>query len=128
MFQKTGRTALLLAAAVQLLVLLPYAGEAHAQHRDGYRSGWDRDHHDRQRDERERRERDRERDRRDDAKAKGVVVGVVGAAVVAGVIAAAAKRERESRERADYCMNRYGNYDRRNDSYRGPDGYTHPCR
>jgi len=53
---------------------------------------------------------------------------VVGAAVVAGVIAAAAKREREVRERADYCMNRYGNYDRRNDIYRGTDGYTYPCR
>ena len=56
-----------------------------------------------------------------------VVVGV-GAAVVAGVIAAAAKRERETRERADYCIRRYGNYDRRNDTYRGADGYTYPCR
>ncbi|HBS56833.1 MAG TPA: hypothetical protein DEA38_14050 [Stenotrophomonas sp.] len=128
MFQKTGRSALLLAAAVQMLVLLPYAGTAQAQHRDGYRSGWDRGYEDRQRDERERRERERERDRRDDAKARGVVVGVVGAAVVAGVIAAAAKRERENRERADYCMQRYGNYDRRNDTYRGSDGYSYPCR
>ena len=54
-----------------------------------------------------------------------MVVGVVGAALVAGVIAAAAKRERETRERADYCMNRYGNYDRRTDSYRDRDGYTY---
>lgn len=128
MVEKTGRSAWLLAAAVQFLVLLPYAGPAQAQHRDGYRSGWDRGYEDRQRDERERRERERERDRRDDAKAKGVVVGVVGAAVVAGVIAAAAKRERENRERANYCMNRYGNYDRRNDTYRGSDGYSYPCR
>ena len=57
-----------------------------------------------------------------------MVVGVVGAAVVAGGIAAAAKRERETRERADDCMNRYGNYDRRTDSYRDRDGYTYPCR
>ena len=128
MFQKTGRSALLLAAAVQLLVLLPYAGTAQAQHRDGYRSGWDRGYEDRQREERERRDRERERDRRDDAKARGVVVGVVGAAVVAGVIAAAAKRDRENRERADYCIQRYGNYDRRNDTYRGSDGYSYPCR
>ncbi|WP_313207415.1 hypothetical protein [Stenotrophomonas sp.] len=128
MFQKTGRSAVLLAAAMQILVLLPYAGTAQAQHRDGYRSGWDRGYEDRHRDERERRERERERDRRDDARAKGVVVGVVGAAVVAGVIAAAAKRERENRERADYCMQRYGNYDRRNDTYRGSDGYSYPCR
>ncbi|WP_313144816.1 hypothetical protein [Stenotrophomonas sp.] len=128
MFQKTGRSAVLLAAALQMLVLLPYAGTAQAQHRDGYRSGWDRGYEDRHRDERERRERERERDRRDDARAKGVVVGVVGAAVVAGVIAAAAKRERENRERADYCMQRYGNYDRRNDTYRGSDGYSYPCR
>ncbi|HEL2957907.1 hypothetical protein ACN9MD_09160 [Stenotrophomonas maltophilia] len=128
MFQKTGRAALLLGAALQVLVLLPYAGQAHAQNRDGYRSGWDRGYQDRQRDEWERRERERERDRRDDAKAKRVVVGVVGAAVVAGVIAAAAKREREVRERADYCMSRYGNYDRRSDTYRGSDGYSYPCR
>ncbi|WP_422346585.1 hypothetical protein [Stenotrophomonas sp. DR009] len=128
MFQKTGRTAVLLGAALQLLVLLPYAGQAHAQNRDGYRSDWDRGYQDRQRDDWERRERERERDRRDDAKAKRVVVGVVGAAVVAGVIAAAAKREREIRERVDYCMNRYGNYDRRSDTYRGSDGYSYPCR
>ncbi len=130
MFQKTGRAALLLGAALQVLVLLPYAGQAHAQNRDGYRSAWDRGYQDRQRDEWERRERERERerDRRDDAKAKRVVVGVVGAAVVAGVIAAAAKREREVRERADYCMSRYGNYDRRSDTYRGSDGYSYPCR
>lgn len=128
MFQKTGRAALLLGATLQVLVLLPYAGQAHAQNRDGYRSGWDRGYQDRQRDEWERRERERERDRRDDAKAKRVVVGVVGAAVVAGVIAAAAKREREVRERADYCMSRYGNYDRRSDTYRGSDGYSYPCR
>ncbi|RRU73308.1 hypothetical protein [Stenotrophomonas maltophilia] len=128
MFQKTGRTAVLLGAALQLLVLLPYAGQAHAQNRDGYRSGWDRGYQDRQRDDWEHRERERERDRRDDAKAKRVVVGVVGAAVVAGVIAAAAKREREIRERTDYCMNRYGNYDRRSDTYRGSDGYSYPCR
>ncbi|WP_459042018.1 hypothetical protein [Stenotrophomonas sp. PSU-St19] len=128
MFQKTGRTAVLLGAALQLLVLLPYAGQAHAQNRDGYRSGWDRGYQDRQRDDWERRERERERDRRDDAKAKRVVVGVVGAAMVAGVIAAAAKRKREIRERADYCMNRYGNYDRRSDTYRGSDGYSYPCR
>ena len=128
MFQKTGRTAVLLGAALQLLVLLPYAGQAHAQNRDGYRSGWDRGYQDRQRDDWEHRERERERDRRDDAKAKRVVVGVVGAAMVAGVIAAAAKREREIRERADYCMNRYGNYDRRSDTYRGSDSYSYPCR
>lgn len=128
MFQKTGRAALLLGAALQVLVLLPYADQAHAQNRDGYRSGWDRGYQDRQRDEWERRERERERDRRDDAKAKRMVVGVVGAAVVAGVVAAAAKREREVRERADYCMSRYGNYDRRSDTYRGSDGYSYPCR
>lgn len=40
MILKTGRMALLLGAAVQLLVVLPYAGDAHAQHRDGYRGEW----------------------------------------------------------------------------------------
>jgi hypothetical protein len=134
MILKPGKTALLLAAAVQLLVLLPYSGAAHAQRGDRYAPQWNQDYRDRDRDawerrERERkRERERERERRHDAKATGVVVGVVGAAVVAGVIAAAAKRERETRERADYCMSRYGNYDRRNDTYRGADGYTYPCR
>ncbi|ACF52171.1 hypothetical protein [Stenotrophomonas maltophilia] len=131
MFLKTGRTALILAVAAQL-VLMPYAGDAHAQRGDRYNPQWNQDYRDRERDawERRKRERDheRERERRHDAKTASVVVGVVGAAVVAGVIAAAAKRERETRERADYCMNRYGNYDRRNDTYRGADGYTYPCR
>ena len=120
MFLKPGRTALLLAATVQLLVLLPYSSDAHAQRGDRYAPQWNQDYRDRDRDawERRERERERERERRHDAKATGVVVGVVGAAVVAGVIAAAAKRERETRERAD----------RRNDTYRGADGYTYPCR
>lgn len=126
MFLKTGKTALLLAAATQLLVLMPYSGGAHAQRGDRYNPQWNQDYRDR--DDWQRRERERERERRHDAKTTGVVVGVVGAAVVAGVIAAAAKRERETRERADYCMNRYGNYDRRTDSYRDRDGYTYPCR
>jgi len=130
MFLKTGRNALLLAATAQLLVLLLYSGDAHAQRGDRYNPQWNQDYRDRERDDwqRRERERDRERERRHDAKTAGVVVGVVGAAVVAGVIAAAAKRERETRERADYCMNRYGNYDRRTDSYRDRDGYTFPCR
>ncbi|MGG6342328.1 hypothetical protein ACQ5SA_03660 [Stenotrophomonas indicatrix] len=130
MFLKTGKTALLLAAATQLLVLMPYSGDAHAQRGDRYNPQWNQDYRDRDRDrdDWQRRERERERERRHDAKTTGVVVGVVGAAVVAGVIAAAAKRERETRERADYCMNRYGNYDRRTDSYRDRDGYTYPCR
>ncbi len=127
MFLKTGRTALILAVAAQL-VLMPYAGDAHAQRGDRYNPQWNQDYRERDREAWERRERERERERRHDAKTAGVVVGVVGAAVVAGVIAAAAKRERETRERADYCMNRYGNYDRRNDTYRGSDGYTYPCR
>ncbi|MET4598532.1 hypothetical protein [Stenotrophomonas sp. 2694] len=128
MFLKTGRTVLLLVAAAQLLVLLPYSGDAHAQRGDRHNPQWNQDYRDRERDDWQRRERERERERRHDAKATGVVVGVVGAAVVAGVIAAAAKRERETRDRADYCMNRYGNYDRRTDSYRDRDGYTYPCR
>lgn len=127
MFLKTGRTALILAVAAQL-VLMPYAGDAHAQRGDRYNPQWNQDYRDRDRDDWQRRERERERERRHDAKTTGVVVGVVGAAVVAGVIAAAAKRERETRERADYCMSRYGNYDRRTDSYRDRDGYTYPCR
>lgn len=132
MFLRTGKPALLLVAAAQLLVLMPYSSDAHAQRGGRYSPHWSQDYRDRERDAWERRERERnrerERERRHDAKATGVVVGVVGAAVVAGVIAAAAKREREVRERADYCMNRYGNYDRRNDTYRGTDGYTYPCR
>ncbi|EKT4094855.1 hypothetical protein ACS0OQ_13985 [Stenotrophomonas riyadhensis] len=128
MFMKPGRAALLLAAAANLLVLLPYSGDAHAQRGDRYSPQWNQDYRDRDRDAWERRERERERERRHEARTTGVVVGVVGAAVVAGVIAAAAKRERETRERADYCIRRYGNYDRRNDTYRSADGYTYPCR
>lgn len=125
---KTGRMALALGAAAQLLVLMPYAGDAHAQRGGGYRAGWDQGYQDRQRDEWQRREWDRKRERRDEAKAKDIVAGVVGVAVVAGVIAAAAKHERENRERADYCISRYGNYNRRTDTYRDSDGYTYPCR
>lgn len=123
MFLKPGRTALLLAAAAQLMLLLPYSGDAHAQRGDRYNPQWSRDYRDHDRDARDR----RERERRHEAKTTGVVVGVVGAAVVAGVIAAAAKRERETPERADYCIRRYGNYDRRSDTYRGADCYTYPC-
>ncbi|WP_411851942.1 hypothetical protein ACLB90_05300 [Stenotrophomonas sp. LGBM10] len=125
MFFRTGRIALLCAVAAQMLVPLPYVGIAHAQP-DDYRPGWNQHDRDDRRDDRRRHER--ERDRRDDDKATGVVVGVVATAVVAGVIAAAAKRERETRERTDYCIQRYGNYDRRSDSYRAANGYTYPCR
>ncbi len=56
------------------------------------------------------------------------MAGTVGVAVVAGAIAAAAKRDRENRERADYCISRYGNYDRATDTYRDYSGYTYRCR
>lgn len=144
MILKTGRMALLCASAL-LLMLMAYAGGVCAQGQDGY---WER-----QRDEDEDARRAaaavvgvavtagviaeaakqdewerRERGRRERDDAKKVAAGAVGIAVVAGVIAASAKRERENRERADYCASRYGNYDRRNDTYRGSDGYTYNCR
>lgn len=77
-----------------------------------------------------RRERERERDRRDDARTEGVVAGVVGAAIMGGVIAAVAKdskKKKERRERRRYCIDRYGNYDERTDSYRARDGRFYPC-
>lgn len=130
MFLKAGRTALLLGAVSQLLILMPYAGVAHAQQNHHHRADWERDRDYRPHEDRYQRERERERERKrkDEAKATGIAVGVVGTAVLAGVIAAAAKREKEKRARADYCINRYGNYDRANDTYRAADGYTYRCQ
>ncbi|MBY8821947.1 hypothetical protein [Sphingomonas colocasiae] len=75
-------------------------------------------------------ERERERDRRNDARTEGVVAGVVGAAIIGGVIAAVAKdgkKKKELRERRRHCIDRYGNYDERTDSYRASDGRFHRC-
>lgn len=62
MFLKPGRTALLLVAAAQLLVLLPYDGDARAQR--GERPAPQRDPHHQVRDHDAREHRERSRDRR----------------------------------------------------------------
>jgi len=85
-----------------------------------HQNPWERMHE-------EQRRHEWERQRRDDAKAAGIVVGVVGTAVLAGVVAAAAKRDRDQRARADYCLGRYGNYDLATDTYRASNGYAYPC-
>ncbi len=70
---------------------------------------------------------DRERKRRKDAKADGVVAGVIGTVMIGGIIAAATsgkKKPKDNRSnRRDYCMDRYGSYDERSDSYRASDGH-----
>lgn len=127
MFSKTtGRVTLWLGAMAQALVLLSPSAPAHAQRWDHARPDWQQNRWERQREEQHR--RDRERQRRDDATAAGVVVGVVGTVVLAGVIAAAAQRDKNERARADYCLNRYGNYDRASDTYRASDGYAYRCQ
>jgi hypothetical protein len=114
-----------LAALAQVVVLMPYSGDAHAQRWERDRPGWHQDRWERLRADHHGRERERER--RDDAKAAGVVAGVVGTAVLVGVIAAAAKRENDQRQRIDYCMSRYGNYDPGTDIYRARNGYAYRC-
>jgi len=92
--------------------------------------GRDRVRCDRDRDRRGWRHRERERERRKDAKTDGIVAGVVGAAIVGGVIAAIGsdnRKKKERRERRRYCLDRYGNYDARTDSYRARDGRFYPC-
>lgn len=126
MMLKTGRIALWLGALAPLLMLMSHAGPAHAQRWDQPRPEWNQNRWERDREEADR--RDRERRRRDDAKATGLVVGVVGTAIVASIIAAAANKEKEQRARADYCVRRYGNYDRATDTYRATDGYTYRCQ
>ncbi|QQQ00802.1 hypothetical protein JHW41_22490 [Lysobacter enzymogenes] len=125
MFLKAGRMALLLGVVAHLFIIAPYPGIARAQWDDGDHRDWSRDRNDYAREDW--RQRDRERKRREEAQANGVVAGVVGAAVLATVIAAAAKRDKENRSRADYCISRYGNYNRANDTYRAADGYTYRC-
>ena len=119
MVSRLARSMTILGAVAQLAVIVPYATPA-AQRRDGFRA-------DRHRIEQNRRER--ERDRRRDAKTDGIVAGVVGTAVLATITAAAASSNKnEGRdERADYCRDRYGNYDRESNGYRASDGRTYPC-
>ncbi len=147
---RLGRTALALGAAAYLAAALPAAGlpaGAQQERRGDWQDdgGWDRSGCDRrdgrdrircERDqarwEREREDRWRreaERKRRDDARAKGVAAGVIGTALVGGLIVALASdgKKKKARERARYCIERYGNYDERSDTYRARDGNSYPC-
>jgi hypothetical protein len=128
MFLKAGRFLVLLGAMAPFLLLAPYCGPAHAQGwGDGHHGRWERE---RERDRAEFHRRERERNRREEARNDRVVAGVVGTVLVAGIIAAAANRDKEERERgrADYCLGRYGNYDRATDTYRASNGYSYRCQ
>lgn len=133
MRSKSGSLLLTLGAMSFTVLAGPIAAPAEAKGWDRDRpcwSGGDRRHCGPDRDRWERERRERERRRRKDAKADGVVAGVVGAAVVGGIIAAAAssnKKNKEKRERRGYCIERYGNYDERTDSYRAADGAWYKC-
>lgn len=92
--------------------------------------GWDRRRCEDRRSRERREHARRERERREDAKKKGIVTGVVGAvigAAVIGAIAGGAKKNKEASQRRRYCLERYGNYDQRTDSYRASDGRFYPC-
>ncbi|MFC4254940.1 hypothetical protein GRI97_05850 [Altererythrobacter xixiisoli] len=145
MTSRTGRWLSITAAVTLAFPVAPIAAPAHAQSWGNASSCWSREGRDRERCERDQqrrnreeaernrsrdRDRNRERDRRNDAKTDGIVIGVVGAAVLAGVIAAATsgnRNDREKRDRRNYCMERYGNYDERSDSYRARDGRWYRC-
>jgi hypothetical protein len=91
--------------------------------------GWER----RRCEERRDRHRREEEEKRKDAKAKGVVAGVVGTMIGAALIGAMVsnskkdKPDRRTEERRRYCLDRYGNYDVRTDSYRASDGRSYRC-
>ena len=124
MLGKTGRSLLMFGVVAQLSMVAPVAGAADAQRWGDHRGDWQAP--------RGGRDWDRhnwERQRRRDAKTDGVVAGVVGTAVVAGVIAAIASsnKDRKKRDRAEYCRDRYGNYDSSTDGYRASDGRIYPC-
>jgi DNA-binding helix-hairpin-helix protein with protein kinase domain len=128
MVSKTGRSMLILGAFAQFAVVAPGMAPAAAQtwqdHRsDRSRSDWNRD--------RDRDRHDRRRERKDN-----LAVGIVGTAILAGVIAAAASKKRDRdrdrdenqyRDHAEYCRDRYGNYDPRYDTYRASDGRNYRC-
>lgn len=128
---RIGLTMMTLGAAAQLAILIPGAPPAAAQRyedRHGrHDAGWNDD---RRPGARDRYRRERERRRRNDAKTDGVVAGVVGTALLAGIIAAATsgKKDRGDDDRARYCRDRYGNYDRESDGYRASDGRLYPCQ
>ena len=129
MLTPARRPLLWLLTSAQFLVLMPLSGVAHAQRGD-HRHGWDhRDRYEHRRDwQRERERRDR-RDRRENRQAAGVVAGVVGTALLLGAISAANNRAQSPQHaRANYCLNRYGNYDAATDTYRAADGYAYRCR
>jgi hypothetical protein len=79
----------------------------------------------------DRRRREKERDRHKDDVAKGAVAGAVGVLLVGGIVAALASsgkdKEKRARERRRYCVDRYGSYDERTDTYRASDGRWYPC-
>jgi len=143
MVSLVGRWMLMVGAAASACTLVPVAAPAHAQSwgasscrglegrertrceraRQSNDNRWDRD--------RNRGQRDRERERRKDAKADGVVAGVIGTVLIGGIIAAATsgkkKPKDDDRARREYCMDRYGSYDERSDSYRASDGRWYRC-
>lgn len=140
MLSRTRRWMLTAGGVATGAVAVPIATPAQAQRWDDNRACQNLSGRDRARCERDRgnrgngwdRDRDRrERARRSDAKTDGIVAGVVGTAILAGVIAAVAdgnKKKNRGNDRRDYCMNRYGNYDERSDSYRASDGRWYRCQ
>ena len=142
---KFGRSMLTIGMAAYLVGFVPVGGIAQAQYRDDRRSNippvWgqpncnDRNGRDRAYCERERNRwaeerRKQDRKRRDDKTATAVVAGVAGAVVVGSIAAAIAssnEKKKRARERREYCLDRYGNYDDRTDSYRAGDGRRYSC-
>lgn len=142
MASRTGRWLSITAAAALAFPMAPIATPAMAQGWNNAPSCWGLEGRDRARCENERtrwqnernrqdRDRKRERDRRKDAKTDGVVAGVIGTVLIGGIIAAAAsgnnKEKSRQRDRRSYCLDRYGNYDERTDSYRASDGRWYRC-
>lgn len=142
-----GRSVLTIGMAAYLVGVVPVGSPAQAQYRDNRRAdvssavpwgqpncnnqnGRDRMRCERERDRWAEERRKQDRKRRDDKTATAVVAGVAGAVVIGSIAAAiASSNEKKKRERArrEYCLDRYGNYDDRTDSYRASDGRRYSC-
>lgn len=141
MVSLVGRWTLMVGAAASACAVFPIAAPAHAQNWGGSScrglEGRERSRCERAREsehnrwDRDRNRHDRERERRKNAKADGIVAGVIGTVLIGGIIAAATsgkkKPKEDRRNRRDYCMDRYGSYDERSDSYRASDGRWYRC-
>lgn len=73
-------------------------------------------------------DRQRREQRRKDRVRSAIVISTLGPQAAGGVVATSVvKKKRMERERRNYCLDRYGNYDQKTDSYRDDRGQWRRC-